>query len=154
MLSEAILKEVDEEARQHPHKPAACLDALRVVQRHLGWVDDDSLRAVSSILGMTPDEVESLATFFNHIYRRPVGRHVILLCDSVSCWIMKYDSLLTWMAEELGIKPGETSADGRFTLIPNVCLGACDKAPVLMVDGTLYGNLDCDKLKQILEQYP
>jgi NADH-quinone oxidoreductase subunit E len=103
---------------------------------------------------MTPDELESVATFYNLIFRRPVGRHVILICDSVTCWIMGYDRLRQHLTSRLGIQLGETSADGRFTLLPNVCLGTCDHAPALMIDDDLHRDLDAAQLDDILAKYP
>jgi NADH-quinone oxidoreductase subunit E len=87
------------------------------------------------------------------VFRRPVGRHVILLCDSASCWIMEGGNLLAALTAELGIEPGETTADGRFTLLPTVCLGACDHAPALMIDEALHGDVDPAQLKRILSRY-
>ena len=99
---------------------AVCIEALKIVQRHRGWVSDDGLRDVADILDMTPDELDSVATFYNLIFRKPVGRHVILICDSVSCWIMGYErDPATYLKERLGIGLGETTADGRFTLLPD-----------------------------------
>ena len=102
---------------------------------------------------MTPDELDSVATFYNLIFRRPVGRHVILVCDSVTCWVMGYDAVREHLTAQLGIELGETTADGCFTLLPIACLGACDQAPVMMIDGKLYGSLTPQKIDEILARY-
>jgi NADH-quinone oxidoreductase subunit E len=102
---------------------------------------------------MSPDELDSVATFYNLIYRKPVGRHVILVCDSVSCWIMGYDPIREHLSSRLGIGLGETTQDGRFTLLPIVCLGTCDHAPAMMVDDELYGDLDPAKIDEILAKH-
>ena len=102
---------------------------------------------------MTPDELDSVATFYNLIFRKPVGKHVILLCDSVTCWIMGCDRLRQHLTARLGVQPGETSADGRFTLLPIVCLGTCDHAPALMIDDDLHRDVDTEGLDRILEHY-
>ena len=134
------------------HQPrGACVEALRLVQRSHGWVSDQDLADIARLLGMTADDLDSVATFYNLVFRRPVGRHVILLCDSVSCWIMGGDSLRDRIMSRLGVEWGETSADGRFTVLPSVCLGACDHAPVLMVDDDLHG--DPAALDDLLESY-
>jgi NADH-quinone oxidoreductase subunit E len=154
MLSEEEKREIEGELAHYEHKRAACIEALKVVQRHRGgWVSEEGLQDVGELLEMTPAELDSVATFYNLIFRKPVGRHVILVCDSVSCWIMGYGSIIQHLRARLGIGLGETSADGRFTLLPNVCLGACDEAPVLMIDEDLYGNLSVEKLEAILEKY-
>ena len=94
---------------------------------------------------MTPDELDGVATFYNLIFRKPVGRHVIMLCDSVSCWIMGYERLRAQPDDAAGHRLGETTADGRFTLLPIVCLGACDHAPAMMIDDDLHGDLDAER---------
>jgi NADH-quinone oxidoreductase subunit E len=103
---------------------------------------------------MSPDELDGVATFYNLIFRRPVGRHVILICDSVSCWIMGYEALREAFHARLGVRLGETTADGRFTLLPIVCLGACDHAPTIMIDEDLHHDVDAARLDSLLERYP
>lgn len=153
MLSEVERREIEAEMAHYEFKQAACVEALKIVQRHRGWVSDESIRDVAAVLEMTPHELDSIATFYNLIFRHPVGRHVILLCDSVSCWIMGYPHLRQHLQTRLGLGLGETSADGQFTLLPMPCLGACDHAPTLMIDEELYGGLDSEKLDQVLELY-
>ena len=151
MLSAEEQREIEAFMPHYPDKRAVCIEALKVVQQHRGWVSDEGLADAASFLDMTRDELESVATFYNAIFRRPVGRHVILFCDSVSCWIMGCNSLRERLVSALGIQPGETSADGRFTLLPNVCLGACDHAPAMMVDRVQHDDLTPQKLDSILE---
>jgi NADH-quinone oxidoreductase subunit E len=153
MLSIEEQREIESELHHYPTKRAVCIEALKIVQSHRRWVSDDALIDVARFLDMTPDELDSVATFYNGIYRKPVGKHVILLCDSVSCWILGYEHLRGHLAERLGIGLGETSADDRFTLLPNVCLGTCDHAPAMMIDGDLYRDLAPTKLDEILEKY-
>jgi NADH-quinone oxidoreductase subunit E len=153
MLSEAEKKEIEVEIRHYDHKRAACVDALKIVQRHRGWVSDESLRELAQFLEMTPDELDNVATFYNLIFRQPVGKHVVLVCDSVTCWIMGYEGLQRRLRERLGIRLGETTADGRFTLLPIVCLGTCDHAPAMMIDNDLYQDIDPDKLDEILAKH-
>jgi NADH-quinone oxidoreductase subunit E len=154
MLSAIERREIEAELPHYPHKRAVCIEAMKIVQRHRGWVSDDAMKDIAELLEMTPDELESVATFYNLIFRRPVGRHVILICDSVTCWIMGYDRLRQHLTSRLGIQLGETSADGRFTLLPNVCLGTCDRAPALMIDDDLHRDLDAAQLDDILAKYP
>ncbi len=153
MLSDEERQAIEAELGHYARKRAVAPEALMVVQQHRGWVDDQAVRDVAELLEMTPDEVDAVATFYNMIFREPVGRHVICLCDSVSCWIMGYDNLADYLHGKLGIGLGETTADGRFTLLPVCCLGACDLAPVMKIDGDLHGNLTAEKIDEILEQY-
>jgi NADH-quinone oxidoreductase subunit E len=153
MLTEEETKEIDEELSHYPDKQAVCVEALKIVQRHRGWVSDDSLRDIAAYLELTIDELDSVATFYPLIFRKPVGKHVILICDSVSCWITGYEQVRQSISDNLGINFGETTEDGRFTLLPIPCLGACDHAPAMIVDNELYGDLDAEKVSQVLAEY-
>jgi len=153
MLSEAIKSEIESHIHEPGHRQAACTEALRIVQRERGWIDDESIREVAEFLSMTPHELDSVATFFNLIHRRPVGRHVIRMCSSVSCWVMRYDALRDAIERKLGISLGQTTADNRFTLLPNQCLGACDHAPAVLIDSDLYRDVDPARLDEILDRY-
>jgi NADH-quinone oxidoreductase subunit E len=153
MLTAEEKREI-ELARCHYAQPrAAASEALKIIQRGRGWVPDEELREAAGLLDMTPDELDSVATFYNLIFRRRVGRHVILLCDSVCCWIVGYERVRDALAARLGIGFGETTPDGRFTLLPVACLGACDRAPAMMVDEDLHGDLDPAKVDEILAKY-
>ena len=152
-LDPALRDEIAAIAQHAEQKRAACTDALKLVQKHFGFISDQHLAEVAALLEMTPAELDGVATFYNLIFRRPVGRHVILLCDSVACWVMGEAAARAQLRERLGINPGETTADGRFTLLPIVCLGHCDHAPAMMVDEDQYGDLDAARLDAILERY-
>jgi NADH-quinone oxidoreductase subunit E len=153
MLSPEERREIEEELPRYPTRQAVCIDAMQIVQRHRGWVSDESLADIADLLGMSRHELDAVATFYNLIFRKPVGRHVIFVCDSVSCWIMGYERLYQALSARLGIAFGQTTPDGRFTLLPIVCLGACDRAPAMLIDGTLHANLDPDRLDPILDRY-
>ena len=152
-LSAEERREIEAEFPRYPTRRAVCIDAMKIVQRHRGWVSDESLEDIAQLLEMSLDELDGVATFYNLLFRKPVGRHVVLLCDSVSCWIMGYDRLRERLCSKLGARLGETTADGRFTLLPIVCLGACDHAPAMMVDEDLHRDLDPEKAEQALENY-
>jgi NADH-quinone oxidoreductase subunit E len=154
MLTEEERREIEAELTHYQQRRAVCIEALKIVQRHRGWVSDDAIRDLAEHLEMTPDELDSVATFYNLIFRRPVGKHIILICDSVTCWILGYERLRQHLTARLGIQLGETSADGRFTLLPIVCLGTCDHAPALMIDDDLHRDLEPAELDEILAKYP
>lgn len=153
MLSMEEINEIAAETAHYPKREAGCIDALKIVQRHRGWVSDESVHDIAVHLGMSATDVDSVATFYNLIYRKPVGRHVISICDSVSCWIMGYEQMRKHLHERLGIGFGETTPDNRFTLLPTVCLGCCDHAPAMMVDRDLHSDLDPEKIDAQLENY-
>lgn len=153
MLTTSEKEQIEHEIRQVPVKKAACIEALKIVQQHRRWVSDEGIRDVADMLEMSAEEVDSVATFYNLIFRQPVGRHIILLCDSISCYVMGFRDLHRQLVDLLGIQYGQTTPDGRFTLLPNPCLGTCDHAPALMVDHDLYRDLAPDALENILAKY-
>jgi NADH-quinone oxidoreductase subunit E len=150
MLSAAELGEIDAEINHVPYRSAVAIDALKIVQAHRGWVSDESLQAIARHLDMSAEELDGIATFYNLIYRRPVGEQVILLCNSISCWIKGCDKLQQKLTEQLGVGLGETTPDNRYTLLPVTCLGACDKAPVLMVGEDLHEDVTAQSLAGLL----
>ena len=153
IISDQERKEIEDMFPHVPYKKAVCIDALRIVQKYHGWVSDEAVKELSEILEMSPDGIDSVSTFYNMVFRKPVGRHVIMICDSISCWIMGYEQILEALKNKLSIKFGETTADNRFTLLPIVCLGNCDHAPTMIIDRDLHNDLTIDKLDEILERY-
>jgi NADH-quinone oxidoreductase subunit E len=141
VLSPEEIAEIDAEVAHLPYPAAAAIDALKIVQAHRGWVSDQSLEAIARHLQMSAAELDGVATFYNLIFRQPVGERVILLCNSISCWIKGCDRIQAAISERLGIGLGETTADDRYTLLPVTCLGACDRAPVMMVGEDLHQDL-------------
>ena len=154
MLSDAERREIEHELPHYATRQAVCIDAMKIVQRHRGWVSDEALKDIGDLLGMSQAELDGVASFYNLIFRRPVGRHVIYVCDSVSCWIMGSDRQFRHLTERLGAAPGETTSDGRFTLLPIVCLGACEQAPVMMIDDDLHAEIEPAKIDRLLQNYP
>lgn len=129
----------------------AAVDVMKELQRHYGWLTDEAVGEAAHLLGMTPLQVEELATFYEMIYRRPVGKRIIHACDSISCWSVGCETVMAHLQETLGIGPGETTPDGMFTLIPCCCLGNCGEGPTMMVGDTLYGRLTRGRVDEILE---
>jgi len=153
MLSHKEKEEIQEEISLYPYRAAACIDALKIVQRHRGWISDDAVEDIAAELEMARDEVDSIATFYTRIYRKPVGRNIILVCDNISCMIMGFESVYKHISEKLSIRFGETTSDGRFTLLPVSCLGDCHNAPALMINDDLYSNVAVGKIDEMLEKY-
>jgi NADH-quinone oxidoreductase subunit E len=153
MLSKEEIKGIDEAISLVPYKKAASIEALKVVQNHRQWISDESLKEIASYLGMSAEDLDSVATFYNLIFRQPVGRHIILVCDSISCWVMGHEKVKERLSERLQIDYGQTTKDGRFTMLPNPCLGTCDCAPAIMIGNDLYRNLTIEQLDDILNKY-
>jgi len=150
VLTTAEMNEIDQEISHAPYRSAVAIDALKIVQHHHGWVSDESLAALADYLGMSTAELEGIATFYSLIYRKPVGENVISLCDSVTCWIKGYNRLQSHISSRLKVGLGGTTTDNKYTFLPAPCLGACDRAPVMMLGDELHDHLDEPKLDSIL----
>jgi NADH-quinone oxidoreductase subunit E len=158
MLSDQERAAIDAVIARYPSRQAASIDCLVSLQQSRGWLSDEALADLAPVLGLGVHELDALATFYNRLYRRPVGRHVITVCDSVTCWIMGGEGLFDALRDQLGVGPGETTVDGRFTLLPTQCLGGCDRAPVLAIDDEQHPDLaaeelDPDRLRTLLARY-
>jgi NADH-quinone oxidoreductase subunit E len=153
MLSQQEKNEILREIELYPYAQAACIDALKVIQEHRGWISDEAVKDVAEALSMPVEEVDSIATFYTRLYRKPVGRNVILVCDSITCMIMGYESLYKKISDKLSIRFGETTPDGRYTLLPISCLGDCDHAPAFMINNDHYNNLSSRSIDEILAAY-
>ena len=152
-FSDEERRELDAVIGHYPDRRAAAGSVLRSVQRRRRWLSDDTMADVGAYLGMSVDELDSIATFGNVLFRRPVGRHVILVCDSFACWSLGYAELREAIEQQLGVGMGETMPDDRFTLLPIVCLGACDRGPAIMVDADLHGPLTPADVSRVLGAY-
>jgi NADH-quinone oxidoreductase subunit E len=130
---------------------SACVAAMKFIQDRRGWVNDEAMEWLSVKLDMPRADLESVATFYSLIFRKPVGRHVILMCDSVSCWIMGCETVADHLRRRLGIDLGQTTPDGLFTWLTIPCLGACDMAPAMMVDEVLCGPLTPELIDKVLD---
>ena len=152
-LSAEEVGAIEAEIAHLPDRESAAIEAMRIVQEQRGWISDESLAGIARLLGMSVEALDSIATFYNLIFRKPVGRHVIMLCDSVSCYVMGCDKVRIALCDQLGVSMGETTPDGRFTVLPIVCLGACDRAPVMTIDEELVTNLSSDTLPETLSRF-
>ena len=147
-LKESLQKQIA--AIDHPRE--LVVDVMFAIQDFYGYLSDEAVKEVAELLDMSPLEVEELATFYTFIYREPVGKYVIHVCDSVICWMEGQESLLDHLSKKLGIKSGETTPDGMFSLLPVCCIGYCDRAPAIMINKEVYGPLTIDTLDEILER--
>lgn len=153
MLSPEARAEIEHAKSHYPDARAASIDALKTVQKEQGWVPDGAIYAIADILGIPASDVEGVATFYSQIFRVPVGRHVIRVCDSMVCYINGYEPVLSEIKNQLGIELGQTTADNRFTLIPVCCLGNCDKGSTIMIDDDTHGGLEPASVAALLEKY-
>jgi NADH-quinone oxidoreductase subunit E len=151
-LSTTEVAEIEHEVSIMETREAAGIEALKIIQEHRGWVSDDSLYAIADLLRMPEAELEGVATFYNLIYRQAVGQFVIHLCDSVACHLTGYEEIYQTIKSHLGIDYGQTTNDGKFTFLTNVCLGGCDKAPSMMIGKQHYQYLTPENVVEILAE--
>ena len=145
---------IEEEMRHYDDPRAASIGALKIVQKRHGWVPDAAIPAIGRLLGISAADVEGVATFYSLIFRRPVGG---TSSRSAIAWRACSPATRksgTKFAGQLGVGLGETTADGRFTLLPICCLGACDKGPVLMIDDDTHFDVSPRDIARLLERYP
>ena len=133
----------------HPRELA--VDVMYALQDYYGYLSDEALEEAAGILGLTPLELEELATFYDFIYREPVGRYILHVCDSVVCWMHGHLDLADCLTRTLGIGMGETTPDGLFTLLVTCCIGYCDRAPAMLVNGKVYGSLTPEKVETLVQ---
>jgi len=152
MLPEELKKSMIDKIASVDHPRELVVDVMFAIQDHYGYLSDEALEEAAVLLGMTPLEMEELATFYTFIFREPVGKYVIHVCDSIICWMNGYESIREFLSQKLGIKMGETTSDGLFTLLPVCCIGYCDRAPAILINRKVYGPLTPEKLDNILEE--
>jgi NADH-quinone oxidoreductase subunit E len=152
MLPQELKTPLQEMISSAEHPRELVVDVMLAFQDHYGYLSDEALEEAAMLLDMTPLEMEELATFYTFLYREPVGKYVIHVCDSVICWMDGYESIRDYLSKKLGIKMGETTSDGLFTLLPVCCIGYCDRSPAILINRKVYGPLTIEKLDNILEE--
>jgi NADH-quinone oxidoreductase subunit E len=152
MIPEELKKELEARVVSAVTPREAAVDVMKELQNHYGWLTDEGVVEAAEILGLSPLQVEELATFYEMIFRRPVGKKVIKVCDSISCWTMGNETLMEHLAKRLGVVSGGTTVDGIFTLLPCSCLGNCGCAPALMIGETMYEKVSPEKVDEIIDQ--
>ena len=137
-------------AAEYPREMA--IDVMVALQNHYGYLTDEAMQEAAGLLSMTTTELEELATFYEFIYREPVGQYIIHVCDGIVCWMNGHQSVLDYLCQKLGIRPGETTRDGRFTILPVCCIGYCDRSPAMLINRQVHGPLTPEKIDQILQK--
>ena len=151
MIPETLKKSLEARVAAAITAREAAVDVMKELQAHYGWLTDEAVGEAAALLGLSALQVEELATFYELIYRRPVGKKVIHVCDSISCWCADCDGIIAHLKERLGVGLGGTTADGMFTLLPVCCMGMCGDSPSMSVGGTAYGRLTPELVNEILD---
>lgn len=152
-LSQEENSAIQEECTHYEDIRAASIEALKIIQKNRGWVPDEAIILIAKMLSISVADVEGVATFYNQIFRQPVGRHIIRYCDSVVCYLIGYEEIQKTLTCVLNIRVGGTTSDNRFTLLPTCCLGVCHKAPVIMINKDIYFNMVPKMITKLLGQY-
>lgn len=153
-VPEELAEHLSEHCTHYANRRVGLIWVMQQLQAYYGgWLPNRAIYEASKIVGVAAPEVEGVATFFNWFFREPVGRKIIVSCDSISCYLAGADKNVEQIEKKFGIKMGETTADGEYTLLPVVCLGNCDKAPCMMVGADLHSNLSAEKIDAIFETY-
>jgi NADH-quinone oxidoreductase subunit E len=152
MLPDKLKKSLERKIARADHRRELVVDVMLALQEHYGYLSDEAVEETAVLLGMSPLEVEELATFYTFIYREPVGKYVIHVCDSVICWMDGYESIKDYLCQKLAVDLGATTADGLFTLVPVCCIGYCDQSPAMLINRKVYGHLTPQKIDELLEK--
>jgi len=150
MLSEEHLKKIEELKQRYPHPQSVVIDALWMWQKEHGWVSEEGMKYIATLLDIPVHHVYGVVTFYSMFNKQPVGRHKIEICTNVSCMLRDSEKLLKHIESKLHIQAGETTPDHRFTLVEAECLGSCGTAPMMQVGDKYYENLDTAKIDTIL----
>ena len=150
-LSEQSKREIQKIRDEYPDAQSALLPALYLAQQdYCGWLPEQAFDEVAEAMGLPATQVAAAATFYTMLNKKPVGRHLIQVCTNISCSLLGAEHLLSYISHKLGIEVGETTEDGRFTLLEVECLGSCGTAPMMQVDDAYHENLTEEKVDQIL----
>ena len=153
MLSEQSKTEILKIRDEYPDAQSALLPALCLAQQDYGgWLPEDAFDEVATLMDLPPTKVAAVASFYTMLNRRPVGQHLIQVCTNISCSLLGAEHLLDYLARKLSIGVGETTPDGKFTLVEVECLGSCGTAPMMQINDTYYENLTEEKVDSILAE--
>lgn len=151
MLSESACRQIQDLISKYPEKRSALIPSLHIAQKELGYISQDTMREVAQIFGLSSNEVHEVTSFYTMFHRKPVGKYIIQVCTNISCQICNAESIMDHLTKKLGIKPGETTPDNKFTLLEVECLASCGTSPVVQINEDYYEDLTPEKLSMILD---
>jgi NADH-quinone oxidoreductase E subunit len=151
MLSESACRQIQALIGKYPQKRSALIPSLQLAQKEAGYISADIVREVAALFDLSPNEVYEVVSFYTMFYRKPVGKYVVQVCTNISCMLCNAEGILAQLKERLGIKPGETTPDKKFTLLEVECLGSCGTGPVVQINEDYHEDLTPEKLDRILD---
>lgn len=153
-FSQETLQEFYEILKRYPTKMAASLPALHIAQRDFGYITDETIEYVAGLLDLTHVEMQNTVSFYTMFYREEMGKYVIQVCHTLSCSLLGAATIVDHIKNKLGIAPGETTPDKKFSLVKVECLGSCGTAPVMRINDDYYENLTIQKIDEIIDNLP
>lgn len=153
MISEQAKQRMRDLAARYPVARSAVMPSLHIAQEEEGYITPAGLQAVAEALNMTQDDVESVATFYTMYYQKPMGKKVIKVCTSISCYLRNCDALVEHLEQRLDVKRGQTTTDGNYTLMTTECLASCGTAPVLQVNDEFVENVTFKVADELIEKW-
>ncbi len=151
MLSQAVCKQIQALMSQYPRKRSALIPSLRLAQEEAGHISRDVILEIAGMFDLSPNEVQEVATFYTMLYKKPMGKYVIQVCTNISCMLCNAEDILSHLTAKLGIRPGETTPDGKYTRLEVECLGSCGTSPVIQINEDYYEELTPEKVDRILD---
>jgi len=151
MLSEAACRQIRELVSKYPKKRSALIPSLQLAQRESGYISYETMCEIARIFELTPIEVHEVASFYTMLYRKPMGKYVIQVCTNISCMLCSAEGIVSHLTRKLGIQPGETTPDGKYTLLEVECLGSCGTSPVMQINEDYHEELTPEKVDRILD---
>ena len=153
-FSDSARREFDRLLTRYPDREAVILPALYLAQGEFGYVSNEAIEYIAGLLEVSPARIEGVATFYTMFNRKPVGKYHVQICRNISCSLLGAEHLIEHVSKKLGVRPGETTPDGKFTLTKAECLGSCGTAPVMQVNDDYHENLTEESIDAILDRLP
>ena len=151
MLSEAARGQIRELVSKYPKKRSALIPSLQLAQREAGYVSYETMCEIAGIFELSPIEIHEVASFYTMLYRKPMGKYVIQVCTNISCLLCNAEEIVSHLTRKLGIQLGETTPDGKYTLLEVECLGSCGTSPVMQINEDYHEELTPEKVDRILD---
>ncbi len=151
MLSQTAYRQIQILMDQYPRKRSALIPALQLAQKEAGYISSEIMCEIARMFSLTPNEVNEVASFYTMLHKQPVGKYVIQVCTNISCLLCNAELIMDHLVRRLGIRPGQTSPDKKYTLMEVECLGSCGTSPVIQINEDYYEDLTLEKLDKILD---
>jgi NADH-quinone oxidoreductase subunit E len=151
MLTQENKNKIDALKKQFPDTRSITISALHIAQEQYGWVSEDSMKEIASLLNLPESHVIGVATFYSMFNKKPVGKFHIQVCTNISCQLLGAEKISQYLCKKLNIKVGETTSDKKFTVSEVECLGSCGTAPMMQVNDDYHENLTPEKIDHILQ---